>query len=66
MLQFLPFFSKEGVMLSSSKHGEQASALYPSTGLRVKPTLMSLREGTTKQSHRVQYASEEIAALRSQ
>jgi len=27
---------------------------------------MSLRGGTTKQSHRVQYASEEIATLRSQ
>jgi hypothetical protein len=27
---------------------------------------MSLRGGTTKQSHRIQYTSEEIATLRSQ
>jgi len=32
---------------------------------RADNLIMSLRGGTTKQSHRVQYASEEIATLRS-
>jgi len=35
MLQFLPFFLKRVSCWAPSKHGGRASALYPSTGLRV-------------------------------